>query len=157
MQASIPSIVGQMIVFAIFVWFPMKFVWPPIVKAMEERRQKIADGLAAAEKGARALQDASAKSEEELKVARTQAQDILAAANKQAAQIVEQAKAHAQEEGERIVAKAHEDVQREIAHAREDLRKRVGELAVVGAARILKREIDTKAHADVLDELAARV
>lgn len=157
MQASIPSIVGQMIVFAIFVWFTMKFVWPPIVKAMEERRQKIADGLAAAEKGARALQDASAKSEEELKVARTQAQDILAAANKQAAQIVEHAKAHAQEEGERIVAKAHEDVQREIAHAREDLRKRVGELAVVGAARILKREIDTKAHADVLDELAARV
>jgi F-type H+-transporting ATPase subunit b len=157
MQASIPSIVGQMIVFAIFVWFTMKFVWPPIVKAMEERRQKIADGLAAAEKGARALQDASAKSEEELKLARTQAQDILAAANKQAAQIIEQAKAHAQEEGERIVAKAHEDVQREIAHAREDLRKRVGELAVVGAARILKREIDTKAHADVLDELAARV
>ncbi|MEW6169106.1 MAG: F0F1 ATP synthase subunit B [Pseudomonadota bacterium] len=157
MQASIPSIVGQMIVFAIFVWFTMKFVWPPVTRAMEERRQKIADGLAAAEKGARALQDASAKSEEELKLARTQAQDILAAANKQAAQIIEQAKAHAQEEGERIVAKAHEDVQREIAHAREDLRKRVGELAVVGAARILKREIDTKAHADVLDELAARV
>lgn len=151
------TLIVQIIVFLILVGFTMKFVWPPIVKAMEERRQKIADGLAAAEKGARALQDASAKSEEELKVARTQAQDILAAANKQAAQIVEQAKAHAQEEGERIVAKAHEDVQREIAHAREDLRKRVGELAVVGAARILKREIDTKAHADVLDELAARV
>jgi len=157
MQASIPSIVGQMIVFGIFVWFTMKFVWPPITKAMEERRQKIADGLAAADKGARALQDASAKSEEELKAARTQAQEILAAANKQAAQMVEQAKTHAQEEGERIVAKAHEEVEREIAHAREELRKQVGELAVIGAAKILKREIDTKAHADVLNELAARV
>ncbi|MEC9364545.1 MAG: F0F1 ATP synthase subunit B [Sinimarinibacterium flocculans] len=157
MQASIPSIVGQMIVFGAFIWFTMKFVWPPITKAMEERRQKIADGLAAAEKGARALQDASAKSEEELKVARTQAQDILANANKQAAQIVEQAKVTAQEEGARIVAKAHEDVEREVAHAREELRKRVGELAVVGAAKILKREIDTKAHADVLNDLAARV
>ncbi len=157
MQASIPSIVGQMIVFATFVWFTMKFVWPPITKAMEERRQKIADGLAAAEKGARALQDASAKSEEELKVARAQAQDILANANKQAAQIVEQAKVTAQAEGARIVAKAHEDVEREVAHAREDLRKRVGELAVIGAAKILKREIDTKAHADVLNDLAARV
>ena len=157
MQASIPSIVGQMIVFGAFIWFTMKFVWPPITKAMEERRQKIADGLAAAEKGARALQDASAKSEEELKVARTQAQDILANANKQAAQIVEQAKVTAQEEGARIVAKAHEDVEREVAHAREELRKRVGELAVVGAAKILKREIDTKAHADVLNALAARV
>lgn len=157
MQASIPSIVGQMIVFAIFVWFTMKFVWPPITKAMEERRQKIADGLAAAEKGAAALQDASAKSEEELKAARAQAQEIVAAANKQATQLVEQAKAHAQEEGERIVAKAHEEVSREVAHAREELRKQVGELAVVGAAKILKREIDAQAHADVLNELAARV
>lgn len=157
MQASIPSIVGQMIVFGIFVLFTMKFVWPPIMKAMEERRQKIADGLAAAEKGARALQDASAKSEEELKVARVQAQDILSAANKQASQIVEQAKTTAQVEGERIVAKAHDDVQRELAQAREGLRKQVGELAVAGAAKILKREINAAAHADVLGELAARV
>lgn len=157
MQASIPSIVGQMLVFILFVAFTMKFVWPPIVRALEERRQKIADGLAAAEKGARALQDASAKSDEELKAARQQAQDILANASRQAAQIVEQAKTTAQEEGARIVAKAHEDVEREVAHAREALRKRVGELAVIGAAKILKREIDAKAHADVLDELATRV
>ncbi|QHS10394.1 F0F1 ATP synthase subunit B [Sinimarinibacterium sp. NLF-5-8] len=157
MQASIPSIVGQMLVFLLFVWFTMKFVWPPITKALEERRQKIADGLAAAEKGARALQDASTKSDAELAAARVQAQDILANAGKQAAQMVEQAKTTAQQEGERIVAKAHEDVAREIAQAREALRKQVGELAVIGAAKILKREIDAKAHADVLDELAARV
>ncbi len=157
MQASLPSIFGQMIVFGLFVWFTMKFVWPPITKAMEERRTKIADGLAAAEKGARSLQDASAKSEEALKAARGQAQDILAAANKQASQLVEQAKATAQAEAERIVAKAHEETQREIARAREDLRKQVGELAVIGAAKILKREIDAKGHADVLSDLAARV
>lgn len=157
MQASIPSIVGQMIVFIIFVLFTMKFVWPPIVKAMEERRTKIADGLAAAERGSRALQDASTQSEEALKVARVQAQDILAAANKQASQIVETAKGTAQDEAARIVAKAHEDVEREVAQAREALRKQVGDLAIAGAAKILKREIDAKAHADVLNELSARV
>ena len=157
MQASIPSIVGQMIVFFIFVVFTMKFVWPPITKALEERRAKIADGLAAAEKGARSLQEASAKSDEALKAARAQAQDILSAANKQAAQLVDQAKTTAQEEAGRIVAKAHEETSREVARAREDLRKQVGELAVIGAAKILKREIDAKAHADVLNDLAARV
>ncbi|HEX4896355.1 MAG TPA: F0F1 ATP synthase subunit B [Solimonas sp.] len=157
MQASIPSIVGQMIVFGLFVWFTMKFVWPPITKALEERRTRIADGLAAADKGARSLQEASAKSEEALKAARAQAQEILAGANKQAVQLVEQAKTTAGQEAERIVAKAHEEVTREVARAREELRKQVGELAVIGAAKILKREIDTKAHADVLAELAAKV
>mgnify|MGYP001613498730 CR=1 FL=1 len=157
MQASIPSIVGQMIVFFIFVIFTMKFVWPPIVKAMEERRTRIADGLAAAERGSRALQEASSKSEDALKAARVQAQEILAAANKQASQIVEQAKGTAQSEADRIVAKAHEDVEREVAHAREALRKQVGDLAITGAAKILKREIDAKAHADVLNELSARI
>jgi len=157
MQASIPSIVGQMIVFTIFVWFTMKFVWPPITKAMEERRAKIADGLAAADKGAAALKAASAKSEEELKAARVQAQDIVATANKQAAQLVEQAKAAATTEAERIKASAHGDVEREIAKAKTELKKQVGELAVLGAAKILKREIDAKAHADVINDLAARV
>jgi F-type H+-transporting ATPase subunit b len=157
MQASIPSIVGQMIVFLIFVVFTMKFVWPPIMKALEERRAKIADGLAAAEKGARALQDATAKRDEELKAARLQAQEILSAASKQASQLVEQAKVTAQDEAGRIVAKAHEETALEVARAREDLRKQVGELAVIGAAKILKREIDAKAHADVLNDLAARV
>jgi F-type H+-transporting ATPase subunit b len=157
MQASIPSIVGQMIVFAIFVWFTMKYVWPPITTAMEARRGRIADGLAAAERGARALQDASSKSDQALKEARAQAQDILAAANKQAGQLVEQAKGVAEQEGTRIIAKAHDEVSREIGRAREELRKQVGELAVIGASRILKREIDAKAHADVIADLAARV
>lgn len=151
------TLIFQSVAFLLFVAFTWKYVWPPILKAMQDRQGRIADGLAAAEKGTRALEAASAKSEEALKEARAQAQDILAGANKQATQLVEQAKTRAQEEGERIIAKAHDEVAREVARAREDLRKQVGELAVIGAARILKREIDTKAHADVLDELAARV
>ncbi|MDP3857151.1 MAG: F0F1 ATP synthase subunit B [Stagnimonas sp.] len=157
MQASIPSIVGQMIVFAIFVLFTMKYVWPPIIKAMEERRAKIADGLAAAEKGAQALKAASSKADDELKVARTQAQEILATANKQATQMIEQAKTAATTEAERIKANGAAEVQRELAQAKDALRKQVGELAVLGAAKILKREIDAKAHAEVLGDLAARV
>ena len=157
MQASIPSIVGQMIVFAIFVWFTMKFVWPPITKAMEERRAKIADGLAAAEKGAQALKAASSKADDELRLARTQAQEILATANKQATQMIEQAKASATTEADRIKANGAAEVQRELTQAKEALRKQVGELAVLGAAKILKREIDAKAHAEVLGDLAARV
>lgn len=151
------TLFAQAAVFAIFIWFTARFVWPPLMKAVEDRQAKIADGLAAAEKGARSLQDASAKSDEALKQARAQAQEILAAANKQAAQVVEQAKGTAKAEAERIVSSARDEVGREIAHAKEALRKQVGELAVIGAAKILKREIDAKAHADVLNDLAARV
>lgn len=151
------SLFAQAAVFALFILFTAKFVWPPLMKAIEERQAKIADGLAAAEKGARSLQDASAKSEEALKQARGQAQEILAAANKQAAQLVEQSKTTAKTEGERIVNAAREEVQREVNQAKEQLRKQVGELAVMGAAKILKREIDAKAHADVINDLAARV
>lgn len=147
----------QMVAFALFVWFTMRFVFPPITKAMRDRQAKIADGLAAAEKGARSLQDAAARSDEALKQARVQAQEILAAANKQAAQLVDQAKSTAKGEADRIVTAAHEEVGREVTRARESLRKSVGELAVAGASKILKREIDAKAHADVLNELAARV
>lgn len=151
------TLFAQAAVFAIFIWFTARFVWPPLMKAVEDRQAKIADGLAAAEKGARSLQDASAKSDEALKQARTQAQEILAAANKQATQMIEQSKTTAKTEGDRIINAAREEVQREINQAKEQLRKQVGELAVIGAAKILKREIDAKAHADVLNDLAARV
>ena len=151
------TLFAQAAVFAIFIWFTARFVWPPLMKAVEDRQAKIADGLAAAEKGARSLQDASVKSDEALKQARTQAQEILAAANKQAVQVVEQSKTVAKSEGDRIVTAAREEVQRELNQAKEQLRKQVGELAVIGASKILKREIDAKAHADVLNDLAARV
>lgn len=157
MQASIPSIVGQMIVFVIFVWFTMKFVWPPITKALAERQVRIADGLAAADKGQKALAEASSRSDEALKMARGQAQDIVSAANKQATQIVEHARAEAETEKARIVASGHAEAEREIAQARDALRAQVGALAIAGAEKILKREINANAHADLIADLAAKV
>ena len=157
MGISIPSVLGQMIVFLLFVMFTMKYVWPPIMKAMEEREAKIRDGLAAAEKGKAALAEASSKSDEELKAARTQAQDIIAAANKQATQLVEKAKGDATAEQQRIIARGHAEVEQMAAQARDALRKQVADLAVSGAEQILKREVDAKAHAEILDRLAARI
>lgn len=151
------TLIAQSIVFALFIWFTAKFVWPPLMRAVEARQKQIADGLAAADKGNRSLAEASAKSDEQLKAARAQAQDILANANKQAGQAIEQAKGTAQGEAERIKAAAREEVEREVNRVKEQLRKQVGELAVAGAAQILKREIDPKAHADVLKELAAKI
>lgn len=151
------TLFAQSAVFAVFIWFTAKFVWPPLMRAVEARQKKIAEGLAAADRGAKALQDASAKSDEALKAARTQAQDILTAATRQATQLVESAKGTAKTEAERIVVAAREEVTRELNQAKESLRKQVGELAVLGAAQILKREIDAKAHADVFKDLAARV
>jgi F-type H+-transporting ATPase subunit b len=151
------TLIAQAIVFALFIWFTAKFVWPPLMRAVEARQKQIADGLAAAEKGNRSLAEASAKSDEQLKAARAQAQDILASASKQAGQVVDQAKGTAQTEAERIKAAAREEVEREVNRVKEQLRRQVGELAVAGAAQILKREIDAKAHADVLKELAAKI
>lgn len=151
------TLLAQSAVFAIFIWFTAKFVWPPLMRAVEDRQKKIADGLAAAEKGNRSLEEAAAKTDEQLKAARAQAQEILGAANKQGAQAVELARTQAKTEAERIVAAARADVDRQIAQAREELRRKVGDLAVLGAATILKREIDAKAHADVLKDLAARI
>jgi F-type H+-transporting ATPase subunit b len=151
------TLFAQAAVFAIFIWFTRRFVWSWLMQRVEERQKKIAEGLAAAERGERALQDASAKSDEALKAARSQAQDILAAADKQGVRAVELAREQAKTEAERIVAAAKAEVERQIQHAREDLRKRVGDLAVLGASRILKREVDTQAHADVLKDLAAKI
>lgn len=151
------TLFAQAAVFAIFIWFTARFVWPPLMKAVEDRQKIIADGLAAAERGARSLQDAAVKSDEALKQARVQAQDILGNANKQAALTVEGAKTQAQLEAERIKESARAEVVREVNKAREALRQQVGQLAVAGATQILKREIDAKAHADLLKDLAARV
>jgi F-type H+-transporting ATPase subunit b len=151
------TLIVQSFTFLVFVLFMWRMAWPPIIKAMQDRQAKIADGLAAADKASKSLQDASTKSEEALKAARVQAQEIIGAANKQATQIVERARQDAEAEKARIVAAGHAEVEREVTQARDSLRKQVGELAVSGASRILKREIDTKAHAEVLNELAAQV
>ncbi len=151
------TLFGQAITFAIFVWFTMKYVWPPMMAAMQERQKRISDGLAAADRGARALNEAREESETFLKEAREQAQEILAAANRQANETIEGSKAQAREEGERIVATAKAEIQTEITRARDTLRREVGVLAVAGAAQILSREIDDKAHADIIDNLASRI
>lgn len=151
------TLIFQSVAFAIFVWITMKFVMPMLTTRLDAREKRIADGLAAAERGSRALEDASAKSEEALKAARVQAQEILGTANKQASQIVEQAKADAETEKARIVASGRSEVEREVTQAKDALRRQVGDLAVAGATQILKREIDAKAHADVLNQLAAQV
>jgi F-type H+-transporting ATPase subunit b len=151
------TLIAQAVVFFVFIMFTAKFVWPPLMRAVEARQKQIADGLAAGEKGSRSLEEAAAKSAEELKAARGQAQDILGAANKQATQLIEQARGQAKVEAERIAEAAKGEVERQVQQAREALRKQVGELAVIGASKILKREIDAKAHAEVLKDLAARV
>ncbi len=151
------TLFAQAAVFVLFIWFTRKFVWSYLMKQVENRQKTIADGLANAEKGNRSLAEASAKSDEQLRAARTQAQDILSGANKQAGQMVEQAKGTAQTEAERIKAAAHAEAMREVERVKEALRKQVGELAVAGAAQILKREIDAKAHADVIKDLAAKI
>ena len=151
------TLFAQAAVFAILIVVAWRYPWRWLMEMVDERNKRIADGLAAADKGNRSLAEASAKSDEQLKAARTQAQDILASANKQAGQVVDQAKGTAQTEAERIKAAAREEVDREVNRVKEQLRKQVGELAVAGAAQILKREIDAKAHADVLKELAAKI
>ena len=151
------TLIGQMIAFSLFVWFTMKYVWPPITGAMDERQQKIADGLAAADKGARELQEAANKSEEALTVAREEAREIIAGANRQANQIVEEARTSAQTEGERIKSQAQAEIEQGISSARDALRKEVSVLAIAGAQQILQREIDAKAHSDIVDRLAAQI
>lgn len=151
------TLFGQMGTFIVFVWFTMKFVWPPLQQAMQARQEKIAEGLASAEKGEKALVEAKQERDKALADARAEAQEVLAAANKQASQIVEEAQAKAQAEAERIRANASADNEREIAKARDALRKQVGDLAVLGAARIVKREIDASKHAEVLSDLAEQL
>lgn len=151
------TLLWQMVFFVIFVWFTKKFVWTPIIGVINERKTTIADGLAAAEKGQRAEEEGRKKAEEVVSDARAQAAEIIGRAEKHGQELVEEAKSRARSEGDRIVASARDDIQTELNRARETLRAQVGELAVEGARKILGREIDTRAHADLLDRLAARL
>lgn len=147
------TLIAQIVVFFILGWFTMKFVWPPIMKALDERAGKIADGLAAADKAKADLALAEKKVVEELRKARESAGDVRGAAEKQAAKFLEEARA----EAGRIIAKAREAAEGEAAtaaqRAKEELRDQVAQLAVAGAERILRREIDAKVHADLLANL----
>lgn len=151
------TLLGQMITFAILIWFTVKFIWPPLMKAIEERQQKIADGLAAADNAQKNLAQAEEKVNEELKIARTKANEIIEQAHQRANQIVDQAKNDAVVEANRQKAMAEADIAASANRAREDLRKQVSALAVSGAEKLLKREIDANAHKALIDELAAQL
>ena len=151
------TIFFQMIVFFVLGWFTMKFVWPPLTKAIDERRQKIADGLAAAEKGKADLAQAQARVSLMEASAKSDNHARMAEAEKQAAALVEQARREAEAERARIVAQASQDVAQEVQRVRDALRDDVAALAVKGAEQILKREVDARVHAELLDQLKAKL
>ncbi|CAB1277632.1 F0F1 ATP synthase subunit B [Candidatus Nitrosacidococcus tergens] len=151
------TLIGQMVAFGILIWFVNHFLWDPLTNLMEERKKRIADGLAAAEQGKHAQERARKESEEMLNQAKESAAEIIALAQKRAQEIIEQAKEAAQIEGDRIKASADASIQQEVSRARENLRGKVVSLATAGASRILKREIDEKANESLLKELISEI
>ena len=151
------TFLGQMIAMAVFLWFCSKYVWPPFMAIMEERKKKIADGLEAAARAEKDLELAQAKSTEQLKVAKEEAAGIIDQANKRAAQIVDEAKQQAKVEGQRIIDGAQAEIEQEVNRAREALRSKVSEIAVAGAEKILQGSIDQAANEEMLNKLASEL
>jgi F-type H+-transporting ATPase subunit b len=147
----------QMIAFGVFVWFCMKFVWPPIVHALAERKNKIAEGLAAAERGHHEQELGQKRAKEIMQEAKQQAAEILNQANKRASEIVEEAKGDGNQERERIIHAAQAEIEQEANRAREELREKVAQLAVAAAGKILEKEIDAKAHESLVDSFAKQI
>jgi len=145
------TLFAQALVFAAFIWFTVKFVWPPLLRAIEARQKQIADGLAAGEQGKRSLEVSTRQAEQSVKQGRDRAAELVAQAEKRAVQVIEEAKAAAKAEGDREKAAAKAEIQQEVSRAREQLREQVAALAIAGAEKILRREVDAKAHADLLD------
>ncbi|MCK9464569.1 MAG: F0F1 ATP synthase subunit B [Thiopseudomonas sp.] len=151
------TLIGQLIAFAIFTWFCMKFVWPPITNAMDARQKKIAEGLDAAGRAERDLKLAQEKAAEMLRETKQAAAEIIEKANKAGNDIVEEAKQHARSEGDRLIAGAKAEIDLEVNRVKEDLRKQVSVLAVAGAERILGATVDAKAHKNLVEQLAAEL
>jgi len=151
------SLVGQMITFAVLVWFSMKFVFPALNGALDERAKRIADGLAAADQGQAAMQRAEKAAAEAMTAARNDASSLVSDAEKRAQLVAEEIKANAQAEAARIVAQAKAEAEQQVTQAREALRGQVADLAVKGAEQILKREVNASAHADLLSRLATEL
>ena len=145
------TLFAQAMVFAALIWFTIKFIWPPLLVAIEARQKQIADGLAAGEQGRKSLEVSTRQAEEAIKEARARATDILSQAEKRAAQLVDEAKGAAKDEGAREKAAAKAEIGQELQRAREMLREQVAALAVAGAEKILRREVDARAHAELLD------
>lgn len=151
------TLIGQSITFIVFVWFCMKFIWPPVMHALEERKKKIADGLAAAEHGKHEQELAEERAKEILREAKDQAGEIISRADKRAAEIVEEAKEDAREEGARLLTAARAEIDQEVNRAREVLRGKVVSIALAGAGKVLEREVDESAHGELLNKLAAEI
>jgi F-type H+-transporting ATPase subunit b len=151
------TLVIQMIVFVVLGWVTMRYIWPPLIAALEERQRKIADGLISAEKAEKSLAEAKANATELLKEARVQATKIIDQANRRSNELVEEARGTAIAEGQRLLADARQEVVLESTRAREQLRREVASIAVAGAAKLLGREVDAQAHADLLEKLAVEI
>ena len=151
------TIFAQAAAFALFIWFCVKFIWPPLLGAIERRQKMIADGLAEAERGRSSLADAQKQTEGMLRDARARAHDLVAQAERAANQRIEESKALAKAEGDRILAAAKAQIEQEVQAARQQLREQVAQLVVSGAEKILRREVDARAHAEMLDRLKAQI
>ncbi|MEM7280895.1 MAG: F0F1 ATP synthase subunit B [Pseudomonadota bacterium] len=151
------TLIGQTIAMIVFVWFCMKYIWPPLIGAIEERQTKIADGLAASDKAEKAMAQAQHESEDIIRDARSQAQEIIDQAGSRKNEMIEEAKQAAAAEGERMLAAARAEIEQETNSAREQLRREVAGIAVAGASRLLEKEIDANSHAQLLDKLVAEL
>jgi F-type H+-transporting ATPase subunit b len=147
------TLFAQAIVFTAFIWFTVKFVWPPLLRAIEARQKTIADGLAAADQGRKSLESSSRQAEQAITDARNRAAEILSQAEKRGAQMVDEARGAAKDEAGREKAAAKAEIEQERTRAREQLRDQVASLAIAGAEKILRREVDAKAHAQLLDDI----
>lgn len=151
------TILGQAIAFVLFVLFCMKYVWPPLMAAIERRQKEIADGLASAERAKKNLDIAQAEATDHLKQAKVEAQAIIEQANKRKAQVVDEAKAEAEAERNKILAQAQAEIDAERKRAREELRKQVAMLALAGAEKIIERSVDEAANSDIVDKIVAEL
>ncbi|MCK9530872.1 MAG: F0F1 ATP synthase subunit B [Gammaproteobacteria bacterium] len=151
------TLIGQSIAFFVFVWFVMKFVWPPLINVLNERKNTIADGLAAAERGKHQQELAEKRAAEVIHEARDRAAEIIAKAEQRANEIIDEAKNAARSEGDRLKAAANAEIEQEVFRAKEQLRGQVVSLAVAGAGKVLRKEIDAKSHESMLKDLVAQI
>ena len=151
------TLIGQMVTFALLVWFTMKYVWPPLLRALEEREKKIADGLAAAEKGKHEMELAEKRAKSVLKDAKSQAAEIINQAQKRAGEIIDESKHSAKEEGERLIKVAKTEINQEVQQAKENLREQVAFLAVAAAEKILRDEVDQTKHQEILKRVSKQL
>ena len=151
------TLIGQSITFIVFVWFCMRFIWPPIMHALESRKKKIAEGLAASERGKHDQELAQERAKDILREAKEQAGEIINRADKRAAEIVDEAKDDARAEGARLITGAQAEIEQEVTRARHDLRTQVVSIALAGAGKVLGREVDAATHDELMNKLAAEI